>query len=151
MEKRENGPHREENPKSAKTNIYISSGYQQEKAEYPRIRQKRKCLAAQDPQDRLGTFQHETMLNERPIQLRRESSRESKVALRKHQTSLGGNMTLRLKANESRETRPPRPCSPSISSYHASNCFVFQVKSADFYRGTRIVDDLSFDTTKLHL
>jgi hypothetical protein len=39
---------------------------------------------------------------------------------------------------------------PSISSGDASNCFVFQVKSADFYKGTRILDDLGFEMTKLH-
>jgi hypothetical protein len=43
------------------------------------------------------------------------------------------------------------PVFPSISSGDASKCSVFQIKSADFYRGIRSVDDLNFDTTKLHL
>jgi hypothetical protein len=42
------------------------------------------------------------------------------------------------------------PAFPSISSRDTSNCFVFQVKSADFDKGTRILDDLSFGSTKLH-
>jgi hypothetical protein len=49
---------------------------------------------------------------------------------------LAGTMTVTLKSNKSRETRPRRQCSPSISSGDASNCFVCQVKSADFYKGT---------------
>jgi hypothetical protein len=63
---------------------------------------------------------------------------------------LAGNLTVTLKTNKSRETRPRRPRSPSRSSGDASNCFVLQVKSAEFHKGTRILDDLSFDTTKLH-
>jgi hypothetical protein len=55
-----------------------------------------------------------------------------------------------MKANKSRETRPRRQYSPSISSGDASNGFISQVKSADFYGGTRFVDDLNFDATKLH-
>jgi hypothetical protein len=75
------------------------------------------------------------MFNERAIQARCENSRESKVTLRKHRTSLVGNMTVTMTANKCRETRPRRPRSPSISSGDASNCFVCQVKSADFFRG----------------
>jgi hypothetical protein len=150
MDKRKKAPHKEEKPKSTRTNIHISAAYHQEKPGYRRIRRKRKCPATQDPQDRLRIFQRQIMLNERAIQAGRESSRESKVILRKHQTSLAGNMTVTLKAEKSRETRERRPRSLSISSGDASKCFIFQVKSADFYRGTRIFEDLSFDTTKLH-
>jgi hypothetical protein len=63
---------------------------------------------------------------------------------------LAGKITVRLKANKSREIRLRFPRSPSISSWHTSNCFALQVKSADFYRGTRIFDDLSYDASKLH-
>jgi hypothetical protein len=87
-----------------------------------------------DPHDRLRIFQYQIMLNERAIQVRRGSSQESQVTLRKHQTSLAGNMTVTSKANKSREKRPRRPCSLSISFGDASNCFVVQVKSADSYR-----------------
>jgi hypothetical protein len=90
------------------------------------------------------------MLYERAIQGGRENSQESKVIRRNDQISLAGKMTVTLKANKSRETQPQRPRSPSISSGDASNCSAVQVNSADFYRGTRIFDDLSFDTTKLH-
>jgi hypothetical protein len=150
MGKRENAPHKEEKPKSTKTNIHISSKYHQKKAGYPRISREKKWPATQDPQNRLRISQYQITLNERAIQTRHESSRESQVILRKHQTSWAGNITVTLKAYKSRETRPRRPRSPSISYGDASNCFVFQVKSADLYRGTRIVDDLTFDTTKLH-
>jgi hypothetical protein len=59
-------------------------------------------------------------------------------------------MIVTLKATRCRETwmRPQR--SPSISSCHISNYFAFQVKSLDFCKGTRIVDDLNFDASKLH-
>jgi hypothetical protein len=150
MDERKKAPDREEKPKSTKTNIHISSEYHQEKARYPRIRRKRKCPATQDPPDRLGIFQHQIMLNKRVIQMRSESSRDSKVTSRKHQTSLACNMTVPLKANKSRETRRRRPRSPSISSGDARNCFVFQVKSTYVYRGPRVFDNLHFDTTKLH-
>jgi hypothetical protein len=150
MDKRKKAPHREEKRKLTKTNIHISSDYHQEKAGYPRIRRKRKCPATQDPQDRPRIFQHQITLNERVIQGRCETSRESKVTPRKHEGSFAGNMTVTLTANKSRETRPQRQCFPSISSGDASNCFVFQVKSAEFHRGTRIFDNLSFDATKLH-
>jgi hypothetical protein len=130
-----------------KTNIYISSEYPQEKARCPRIMPKRKCPSTQDPQDRLRIFQHQILLDKRAIRVRCESSRDSKVTLRKYQTSLAATTTVTLTANKSRATRLGRPYSPSISSGDASNCFVFQVKSADFHKGTRIFDDVSFDTT----
>jgi hypothetical protein len=95
----------------------------------------KKCPATQDPQNRLRIFQHQIMLNKRTIQAGCESSRESKVRLRKHQTSLAGNMTVTLKAHKSRETQPRLQHSASISSGDASNCFVSHVKSADVYRG----------------
>jgi hypothetical protein len=88
MDKRKKAADREAKPKSSKTNIHTGSEYHQEKAGYPRIRRKRKCPATQDPQNRLRIFQHQIMLNEMAIQARRESLRESKVTLRKDQTSL---------------------------------------------------------------
>jgi hypothetical protein len=150
MDKRKMAPHMDQKHKSTKTNIHISSEYHQEKAGYRRIRRKRKSPATQDPQDRPRIFQHQIMLNERMIQVRRESSREGKATPRKHKTSLAGDMTVKLKANKCREKRPWRPRSPSTSSCGASTCFVSQVKAAHFYRETRIVDYLSFDITKLH-
>jgi hypothetical protein len=150
IDKMKKSSHKEGKLKSMKTNIYISFEYHQEKARCPRITRKRKCHSTQDSQDRLTVFQHQIMLNERAIRARNESSRDNKVTLRKHQISLAGNMTVTLKANKSRETPPRRPYSPSGSSYDASPCFVFQVKSADFDRGIRIFADVSFDTTKLH-
>jgi hypothetical protein len=40
------------------------------------------------------------------------------------------------------------PC--SLSSCHASNCFGFQVRSANSSRGTRVFERSNFDTSKLH-
>jgi hypothetical protein len=133
-----------------KTNIHSNSEYHQEKAGYQGITRKRKWPAAQDPQDRLRIFQHKIMLDERAIRARCESSRDSKVTPRKYQISLAGNMTVTLTANKSRETPPGRLYSPSMSLSDASNYFIFETKYADFYRGSRTVDDLGFDTTKLH-
>jgi hypothetical protein len=121
--------------------INISSEYHQEKTGYARIRRKRKCRATQDPQDRPRIFQYQIILNERAIQTRRENSRESKVIPRKDQTSLAMKVMVTLKARKCREKRHRRPRSPARSWYHASNCFVFQGKSADFYTGL----DLSAD------
>jgi hypothetical protein len=145
MDKRKKAPQREEKAKSTKTNIHVSCEYHHEKTGYARIRHERKCPTTQDPQDSLRIFQHQIMLNERAIQARRESLRESKVTLREHQTSLAGNRTVTLKANKSRETRPRRPCPPAISPDDASNCVVFQVKSANSYRGTRIFEHSNSD------
>jgi hypothetical protein len=149
MEKRKKAPYIEEKAKSTKTNIHISSEYHQEKAGYPRMRRKRKCRAMQDPQDRLRISQHQIMLNERAIQARRESSRESKVTLRKYQTSFARKMTFTLKATKSRETRPGRPRSPQ-DHLATPRIALFFRSSLHILQGTRIFDDLSFDMTNLH-
>jgi hypothetical protein len=150
MDKRQKASQKEGKHKSTKINIHIISEYHKEKAEYPRIKRKRKYSGTQDPHHRPRIFRYQIMLNERAIEARSESSRESKVTPRKYHISLTGILIVTLKANKSREIRPRRQRSPSISSGDALNCFVFQVKSADFYRVTRIFDDLSFDKTKLH-
>jgi hypothetical protein len=135
MDKRKKGRHREAKTKSSKINIHISSEYHREKPGDPHIRRKRKCPATQNPQDQLRISQHQILLDERAIQAKCESSRESKVRLRKQHTPMAGKMTVTLKAKKSRETRPRRPCSPPISSCHTETCFAFRVRSVNSHRG----------------